>query len=334
MEPNETIEFIEEASDIILTCSKGVLITPMDSKIKPPVEVTKAQAPGNFEQAEGRSVITAHRINFSVHADQVELVGDCVCTSFDETVGFNKKNRLAAPRVLAKLKATESDKSKEAASGIEYLTAGNGIVQLDTSKWNGTEQLGFTKLKCLNIEFDGIKQIFTATGPDGKIAIDNSKLTVDDEQTGRIGLQTQCVALVQGFDTLKYFLVPNNIHLNAVQGDLMDIDYFPVVDGRLDLEQQIMARAVSIEADLEKTAEGVTELSNLRAHGGISFEDPDVYFFSDYFNYDANQSCIKAWCEPSQECFLNGVRVDGIEYDLKTGKAENKILGPGMIEIK
>ncbi|MHC4636444.1 MAG: hypothetical protein ACYTBV_02935 [Planctomycetota bacterium] len=331
-EPNETIEFIEEPTDIILTCSKGVLVTPMDSKIKPPLEVTKARAPENFEQAGGRSVITANRINFSVPAEQVELVGDCVCTSFDQAVGFNKKNRLAAPRVLVKLKPSESDKSKDAASGIEYLTAGNGIVQLDTSKWIGTELLGFSKLKCLNIEFDGIKQILTATGPDGKIAIDNSKLTVNDEQTDRIGLQKQCYALIQGFETMKYFLVPNKIQLNAVQGDLINIDYSPVVDGQL--EQQVAATAVSIEADLEKTAEGVTELSNLRAHGGISYEDPDVYFVADYFNYDSNQSCIKAWSEAYQECFLNGIRVDGIEYDLKTGKAENKILGPGMFEIK
>jgi hypothetical protein len=35
-----------------------------------------------------------------------------------------------------------------------------------------------------------------------------------------------------------------------------------------------------------------------------------------------------------QPCYFNGTLVDGIEYDLKTGKIKAKVVGPGTLKIK
>ncbi|TFG47855.1 MAG: hypothetical protein E4H40_05705 [Candidatus Brocadiia bacterium] len=328
----KTVEFIESPEDTVLTCSKGVLVTPMDSRITPPNDVSMAKAPVDIDSAKGRSVIKTQIINYSVPSGQAELMGDCVCTSFEQSEGFHKRYRLSAPRVLASLRGEKSSGTQDFANAIEYLTAGNGIVQLDTSKWNGAELIGFTKLKCLNIEYKGDEKLFTATGPQGKIAVDNSKMPINDERADNIQMQKPCYVLIEGFESLKYSIVSNTLQLAAASNDLMQISYLPIVDGQS--QQPISATAATIEAKLTDNTEGVTGLESLKAHGGISYDDKDVQFIADDFYYNSMESCITAWCEGYQSCFLNGTPVDGIEYDLKTGKAKSKMFGPGTFEIK
>ncbi len=132
---------------------------------------------------------------------------------------------------------------------------------------------------------------------------------------------------MRNFDTLNYFLQENRVIADAGNEQIL-IDYFPVEQGRYG--QQITATASHIEALLYETAEGKNELSTLRASGGISYAEKGIDFEGDKLFYDANKSLITAWSDGSQPCFLNGVPVDGIKYNLKTGRAaEAQIVGPG-----
>ena len=91
--------------------------------------------------------------------------------------------------------------SASPAPGIEHVTASGGVVQLDTSKWAGAKLLGFTKLRCLQFDFDSNEQAFSAAGP-GVIAVDNSKITDSKPRANKFSLQKKCVAVVRNFETL------------------------------------------------------------------------------------------------------------------------------------
>ncbi len=122
----------------------------------------------------------------------------------------------------------------------------------------------------------------------------------------------------------------------------MLIDYFPFVQGQYG--QQTSATTSHIEAMLYETSGGRTELSTLSATGGVTYEEEgkkkkwgkrkDIQFVGSEMFYDGSKSIITAWGDERQACFLNGVLVPGIEYNLKTGRIKTKITGPGMLQMQ
>ncbi len=83
-------------------------------------------------------------------------------------------------------------------------------------------------------------------------------------------------------------------------------------------------------ADLANTADGRTELMTLTASGGITYEEAKTQFAGSELFYDAVGSVITVKGNDFQPCLLNGSAVDGIRYDLKTGKVKAKIVGGGL----
>jgi hypothetical protein len=72
----------------------------------------------------------------------------------------------------------------------------------------------------------------------------------------------------------------------------------------------------------------------LTALDGITFEDDKNQFIGSNFFYDHAKSLMKVRGDRLQPCYLNGALVDGIEYNLKTGKAKAQVVGPGTLQIK
>jgi hypothetical protein len=257
-----------------------------------------------------------------------------------EEPNFQQKYKLSAPKIVVKLSKDKGKQPSALAPDIEHLTASGDVVQLDTSKWAGEELLGFTKLKCLKFDYDTGWQTLLATGP-GIIAVDNSKIAEPEREVGRFDLQRPCYAVVRNFDTLKYFSETNLIIADSEAEQIL-IDYFPIVQGQYG--QQVSATASHIEAVLYETASGRTELSTLRATGGVTYEEEgkkkswwgkrkDIQFVSSKMFYDGSESIITAWGDELMPCFLNGAIVPGIEYNLKTDRIKTKITSPGMLQI-
>lgn len=112
---------------------------------------------------------------------------------------------------------------------------------------------------------------------------------------------------------------------------MLRIDYIPVIKGKYG--QQVVATANHIEADLVSAEGGLTELSTLTASGGVAYEDDDNQFAGSQLFYDHNKSIIKVKGDRLQPCYFNGTLVDGIEYNLKTGKVKARVVGPGVLQI-
>lgn len=321
----------EQPIDIVVTCDDGIIVTPMDKAPKKAAEldavstVTSGRGLKNFGDPNDRATLAARRIDYCSISEEVLLQGDCLGTMPETDQNIKAERKLSAQKIFVKL-SKDDKQTASPAPGIEHVTASGGVVQLDTSKWAGEKLLGFTKLKCLQFDFDSNEQVFSAAGP-GAIAVDNSRITDSKPKENKFSLQKRCVAVVRNFDTLNYFLQENRVIADAGNEQIL-IDYFPVEQGRYG--QQITATASHIEALLYETAEGKNELSTLRASGGISYAEKGIDFEGDKLFYDANKSLITAWSDGSQPCFLNGVPVDGIKYNLKTGRAaEAQIVGPG-----
>ena len=298
----------------------------MGTEGKPsPSEKSKGKPPGVPVK-----VTAQKKAEFLPASNQVIFEGNVLCTMLRENVNFQQKYSLSSPKLTIDL-----SKDKQSRADIKHMTASGEVVQLDTSKWAGEELLGFTKLKCLQFDYDAGQQMFLATGS-GIIAADNSKVAEPKKGTGKFGLQKPCYAVMRNFDTLKYLKEANLIIVDAGAEQIL-IDYFPVIKGRQG--QQTSTTSNHIEAVLYETSNGQTELSTLSAKGGITYEEQrekkgtTVQFVGSEMFYDNSKSMITAWGDESQPCFLNGALAPGIEYNLKTDRIKTKITSPGMLQM-
>jgi len=308
------------------------------AKLEPEDTVTGGKALKNFGDPNGRATFTARRIDYCLIGDKILLEGDCLCTMLREDPNSQQHYTLSAPKVTVKLSRDKDKRPSDLLPGIDHLTASGGAVQLANAKTAAEQLLGFTKLKCFKFDYDSSQQLFLATGP-GLIAVDNSKVTEPKAHLDKFSLQRQCYAFLRHFETLTYSLETNRIIADAQSDGTLSIDYIPIVDGKYG--QQITATAGHVEALIYETADGRTELSTLSATDGITYEEEsekkgwgkkkDIQFVGSEFFYDHSKSMLSAWGDESRACLLNGTLVDGIEYNLKTGRLKKaKIVAPGL----
>jgi hypothetical protein len=210
------------------------------------------------------------------------------------------------------------------------VTADGGVVQLAAVKKTEEELLGFTKLKCLRFDYDSSEQICVATGPDGLIAADNSKIQGPKKKVSKFALRRQCYAVLRGFDTMEYNLQTNQVIADTKKQGII-IDYFPIVKGQQG--PQTTLTTSHIEAPLYETDAGRIELSSLSATGGFTYEEKDTQFQGSRAFYDADKSLITAEGDKLQPCYFNGALVDAVRYDVRTGRAKTKITGPGFLRF-
>ena len=360
----------QQPVDIVVTCDSGIVVTPMDvareswivnreSAVRRATQDNESRITDN----EPRTTFTARRIDYNAITgdavadgpseltfyindvmgaeeiavpvkitarekveflpalNQVTFEGDTLCTMLREDPNSQQKYTLSAQKLTVNL--------SDSAADIESLAASGGVVRLATVKTAGEKLLGGIELKCRKFDYDGGQQMFLAAGP-GIIKVDNSRISESNNiDAGKFSLQRPCWAFVQDFKSLQYFLEANRVIADAGRQGTLRIDYIPVVEGRDG--QYVTATARKIEADLTETADGQTGLSTLTATGRITYEEEDIQFAGSKLFYDANKSTMTVQGDKSQSCLLNGALVDGIEYDLKTGKVNAEISGPGVL---
>jgi hypothetical protein len=285
-------------------------------------------------QTEGESLpvkVTAQKqVQFQPATNQVIFEGDCVCTMTRTDPNMRQKYSLSAPKLTVNLARDKTRQSSDTTTGVEHLTAEGGVVQLATVKETEEEELlGFTKLKCRRFDYDSSQELFLATGPDGLIAVDNSRIESRDKNVSKFGLRRQCYVIMRGFETLNYLLQSNQIVADAGRKGII-IDYIPVIKGKYG--PQATMTTSHIEAPLYETPTGGTDLSSLTATGGFTYEEPDIQFQGSRAFYDG-KSLITAQGDKLQPCYLNGALVDVVRYNLKTGRVKTKITGPGFLHF-
>lgn len=282
--------------------------------------------------------ITAQKsTEFFAASNRIIFEGDSVTTMVREEPNSQLTYTLSAPRLTVDLAKDKAEQPSALSSGIEHLTADGGIVRLANVKTakkiqnqTAEELLGGTELKCYKFEYDDPQQMFLATGP-GIITADNSRVSEPDTETGRFSLQRPCVANVRYFEILRYSPQTNQI-VAYNNSERMLIDYFPIVKGQP--QQWVKADCSNVEINLIETAPGRSELSTLIATGGIYYEDADKQLAGSELFYDANDSIMTIKGNEVHPCLFNNVPVDGIVYDLETGKLKFQVVGPGALQMK
>ena len=275
-------------------------------------------------------VTVRDEIRFLSGKKQVVFKGDCLCSLLREERGIRQEYMLSAPQITIDLPEDTNDSSAELATDIKHLTANGGLVRLATVTTSGEQLLSGVELKCRRFDYDPNQQLSKAAGP-GIIKFNNSRIVDTKEKLSGFSLRKPCWAIVEDFDSLRYFAESNRIIADAGTDKLL-INYFPVINGNLGKE--VEARAGFVEAFLDQTVEGQTELATLTATNGITFEDEDNQFIGSRLFYDHKKASMTIQGDEYQPCYLNGALVDNIEYDLKTGKRKASVVGPGALQLK
>jgi len=281
--------------------------------------------PGEQPQVVPVTITAEEKAGFVPALNQARFEGNCLCTMVRNASGVAQKYGLSGAELIVNLAAGENE-SEGSAAAIEHLTATGGVVQLDSSRWAGDELLGFTKLKAHRIDYDSRENVFLATGPDGIIALDNSKAPTPSKSEPRFSLKRPSYAVVQGFDTLKYFMDTEKIIAEATDSRMV-VDYFQRDNGRFDTQTTISA--ASVVAQMFETAAGRSRLDTLAATGGIDYEDERNQFVGSSLFYNAEKSVISVHGDQNQLCLLNGAQVPAIHYDLKADRVTTRIGAPG-----
>jgi hypothetical protein len=278
--------------------------------------------------------ISARRkAQFLPSSNQARFEGDCRLQMQREDANSLQKFELSAPLLDVGLSGDKDKRPSTSAGTIDYLSAIGPTVRLQSTKTAGDKLLGAFELKCVKFEYDAKDAngpFFLATGP-GTIVINNSNISEPNSDGGRFSLRKRCYARVRNFDTLKYLLETNQIIAEA-EGQGLIVDYFPVVDGKAG--QYVTVTAGRVVINLLETADKRTELSDLLATGGVTYNEKDKEFKGSRLFYDALKAVLKVQGDDSHPCIYNGTLVDQIEYDLNTGNVKFKIVGPGVIQGK
>jgi len=294
------------------------------------------------------TVTAQKQARFSGATNQIIFEDDCRCTTIREDPNGTTEYVLSSELITVDLPEDTNDRSSKPTAGIERLTATGGVVRLATTKTarpdpnqagyvsdaNAVELLGGVELKCSRVDYDPVGDMFLAAGPPAEIRMDNSRVGITEPEPNSLSLSKPCYALIQNFDTLKYFIGENRIVADAGRNGVLWLQYVPVVDGEYDLDATTIASAPHVEAFLVETADGQTELSTLTATGGIAFDDDTnnrIFLGSELF-YDHKSSIMKITGDASKPCLCNGVLVDEIEYNVTTRKLEFELVAPGAMQ--
>ena len=345
---------LTEPKDVTFTAPEITLNLPEDNSGKPdmfaagPAELVFYMEDANSTDTnQGPVPVTVNaqkQARFLAASNQIVFEGNSRCTMLREDPNVLVEHILLSEQIIVDLPADTNDRSSGPAGGIKHLTASGSVVRLATTKTtkaggafagrvedaNSVKLLGGVELKCSRFDYDAVRQIFLATGP-GVIKLNNPKASEPNEPVGRFSMRKPGWAVLDGFDTLTYFVLENRIVADAGPQKKLQMDYFPAVDGRYD--EHVSAKASHVEVILYEGPEGQTELLTLTATGGIEYEDKDNHFIGSELFYDHETAIIKVKGDESQPCNYNGVLVDGIEMNVKTGKVEAEIVGPGTLQM-
>ncbi len=345
---------LSESKDVTFAAPEITVNLPEDKSGKPdmfaagPAElVFYMEDANNTDINQGPVPVTVNsqkQARFLAASNQIVFEGDSRCTMLREDPNALVKYVLLSEQITVDLPADSNDSLSGPAAGIKHLTATGEVVRLATTKTakaegafagqvqdaNTAKMLGGVELKCSRFDYDTVRQEFLATGP-GVIKLNNSKAPEPNEPVGRFSMQKPCWAVMDGFDTLTYFVRENRIVADTGSQEKLRMDYIPAIYGRYD--EHVSTKASHVEILLYELLSGQTELSTLTATGGIEYEDKNNQFIGSELFYDHETAIVKIKGDESQPAYYNGVLVKDAEMNLETGKVEAEIVGPGTLQM-
>lgn len=286
-------------------------------------------------------VVAQTRARFVSASKQVIFEGSCRSTILREDPNFLEEFTLLSEKMTVDLPKDVNDRLAASGSGIKHLTAEGGVVTLAALKKAkaGTVQaqglksgrkLGGIEIKCSRIDYDSKRQLFLATGP-ALVKLNNTEVKEPNERIGTSGIGSEWWVFVENCDNLQYSPSENRIIANALPSETLDINYITFEQD--EFGPVIRATAGHVDIKLIEAEDGRTELSTLYASGGIDCQDNGNRFIGSELLFEREKSLVTVAGDDTQPCYFNGSLVDGIEYNVNTGKVKAHVVGPGSLRI-
>ncbi len=347
---------LTESKDITLAAPEITVNLPKDKSQKPdmfaigPAELVfymqDANDPNIYAEPIPVTVNAQKQAQFLAASNQIVFEGDCNCIMLKENPNTLIKYILLSDQITIDLPADSNESLSEPTANIKHLTATGKVVRLAMTKRpknksasagqiqeaNSVKPVSGVELKCRRVDYDAVREELLATGP-GVIKFNNSETPDTNEQVGQFSMKKPCVVVMEGFDTLQYLIRENRIVADAGPEEKVQMNYFPVIDGRIRLDENIEAEASHIVALLYKLPEGQTELSMLTATGGIKYTDKGKEFMGSELFYDHKTAILKVNGDETHPCYFNGALVDGIEMNVETNEVKANLVEPGTLQI-
>jgi hypothetical protein len=296
-------------------------------------EVNDPMSAGSKGPPAPAKVTAKKAARFLPASNRVIFEGGSVCEMVSSDPNGTQQHTLAAPTITVEVAAPGAASSDGLAADMRHLTADGGGVSLSSIDKVDEKVLGGVELKCRQFDFDANEQMFLATGP-GLIKLYNSIAAETDSAPGKFSLRKPCWAIIEDFNTLRFFLNTNRLVADGAPDKPLVINYFPIVDGQVRDDRQTVATAAHVEAGFTETSNREFELSTLLATGGVTYKDRDRQFEGDRLFYDAEKSLVTVLGTPGRPCSFNGAPVDAIQWNLKTDSIKFKITAPAALPLK
>jgi len=269
-------------------------------------------------------------VRFLAASEQIVLEGGSTATLHSVELNSSDEYRLAAPRLTLDM-AVDSNVPDDVKVNLRRLVADGGsgspgaqdsaedlVVKVRMDRRAGDKLVSKGALDARELQYDANPDRFVVTGP-GVIWLHNAE-TIQSKSDPNQKIEP-CYVRLSNFDTLRYWSVSNRIIAEDDSQQLL-LRYFPLVDGQWGPETQVVAGHV--EATLQEIARNRMDLVSLVASQGIVYDSEidQRNFVGTEMVYDRDKSLIIIQGDDVRPCYLNGVLVDKIVMDPKTGKVE------------
>ncbi len=269
---------------------------------------------------------------FLPESQKIIFNGNVAGNMFDEQQEYTQHSRFYGDTLIIDIASQQQDQpGLKPSTDIDHISLLGAGVKLISTRLRGSKLLSGIELKCRKLDYDTSQEIIVATGP-GEIKIDNSKAIPTEKDDSRFGLKGPYYAYIDGFDTLRWLIKQTEVIVDGGPKSV-HIGYLPILsNGRYG--KKVLIDTSHTEADYTRTQLGQTKLVSLLATDGISYQEADIYqFVGNKLYYNDAQSLLTVSGRPDQPCFLNGAVVDGIKYNLITGRAKAELVSPGSIQL-
>ena len=272
-------------------------------------------------------MITAQKqAEFFSKDNKVVFSGSVVGRREREIAGVQHKDQFRGQKMVVDLLPDAQGKNPR----IRQITVEGGTVALESIRTQAQKAISHVRLLCVRLEYDADKLFIQAVGP-GEIEVNNANAPIPVVKPGQPSFNGPCYAILNGFDSLTWDLGKGNFAADG-QHTAVNLSYWPIdADGQMG--QIIRGATTHFEATTIETPAKKTQITRLKASDGIYYEETGRNIFTgDRLDYDSTTSIMQVHGTDSEPCFMNGVRVPVIEYNLGTGEVRSELgASPGAI---
>ncbi|MCF7973683.1 MAG: hypothetical protein K9N55_07700 [Phycisphaerae bacterium] len=339
--------FDEDVKDEAIFLAQDIAynVLTRDARAQGPVEMTFYASDPNGLETQGQLIpinVTARQYGqFDPRDNSIVFTDQCECILQKQDANqVVEEYRLEAPMIRIELVDDKDAQAIAARKDLKRIEASGGGVTLGlytrVSEANGLpdtftpatgELLAGAEMTCESFECDPNKghEIFTAQGP-GTVALNNAKAVLG----ARPGKTPEpYYALLNGFETMKYYVADNLIEADTQDPNVLQFSYFPVSAG-----PNMVGQANHVEIYLIKTKAGQTQMGTLRATGNVSVEHGQNQFTGADLTYShVTMDLIIRPGKDGRPCTVNGTSYPGIHYNLSTSELKTSLTNMSVLPL-